>query len=663
MFRISLIAGSAMALCMSGAASAATSEEVAAKLGAREFIRSISISPAGNQVVIVTPHKGGGETAIVVNLATSVMTPILSSAGGKEQLTTCKFILENRVICQVMFTRGSGSDVERATRWATVSTDGKDIKELSAKTSNEAYYSSGFGGGIVDYNVEGDPDSVLMLRWYEAQRSTGHLGGPTDEGLGVEKVNVLTLNRSVVQKPETRIADFISDGHGNLRVMATRQSFDTGYQKLTTNYFYRPADGGGWQPLSTVTYDGGRDTGFDPIAVDSKANAVYGFDTKGNYQGLYKIALDGSGKETLVLGRDDADVDGYLTIGRDNRLIGASYATEKRHVEYFDPELKQLAADLGKALGGGMQIDILDSTTDEKKLVILAGSDTQPGQLYIYDKTTRQLGKLLPARPELEGMQFGQMKPISYPAADGTMIPAYLTLPPGSDGKNLPAIVLPHGGPDYRDEWGFDWLVQYFAERGFAVLQPEYRGSAGYGNDWFRGNAIRGWKTAIDDINDAGRWLEKSGVAAPGKIAIFGWSYGGYAALQSQVADPDLFKAVVAIAPVTDFDAIRAESVHSANFKYVDAQIGHGSYIEEGSPARHADRFMVPVLLVHGDSDLNVGVGESRLMNDRLKAAGKSVRYIEFKGLDHQLDDPAARTQLLVEAEKTIRQGLGLPQG
>ena len=307
-----------------------------------------------------------------------------------------------------------------------------------------------------------------------------------------------------------------------------------------------------------------------------------------------------------------------------------------------------------------MRSAFVNSSADEQKLLVFAGSDTQPGKFYVYDKGTHQLALLLPARPELEGMQFGKMKPITYPAADGTIIPAYLTLPPGSDGKNLPAIVMPHGGPDARDEWGFDWLVQYFAVRGFAVLQPEYRGSSGYGNDWFKGNAFHSWKAAIDDINDAGRWLEKSGVAAPGKIAIFGWSYGGYAALESAVVDPDLFKAVVAVAPVTDLDALRDEHISDYDYKYVDAQIGNGPYIEEASPARHADRFKVPVLLVHGDTDTNVGVSKSRLMNDKLTAAGKQVQYIEFKGLTHQLDDAAARAQMLVAAEKTIRQGMGL---
>jgi dipeptidyl aminopeptidase/acylaminoacyl peptidase len=257
-------------------------------------------------------------------------------------------------------------------------------------------------------------------------------------------------------------------------------------------------------------------------------------------------------------------------------------------------------------------------------------------------------------------MKLAEMTPIEYPAADGTMIPAYLTLPPGGTGKNLPAIVMPHGGPSARDEWGFDWLVQFYATAGYAVLQPNYRGSAGYGSDWYQKNGFQSWKTAIGDVDDAGRWLLKQGIAAPGKLAIVGWSYGGYAALQSQVLDPALFKAVVAIAPVTDLDRLRDESRQFTNFLVVDKIVGSGPHVEEGSPARHADRFQAPVLLFHGDKDRNVGVGESRLMHDRLVSAGKSVEYVEFPGLDHQLLDAAARTRLLAESDAFIRKALGL---
>ncbi len=191
---------------------------------------------------------------------------------------------------------------------------------------------------------------------------------------------------------------------------------------------------------------------------------------------------------------------------------------------------------------------------------------------------------------------------------------------------------MPHGGPAARDEWGFDWLSQYFVARGFAVLQPNYRGSAGYGSQWFEKNGYQSWETAIGDVNSAGHWLLDQGIAAQGKIAIFGWSYGGYAALQSPVLDPDLFKAIVAVAPVADLERLKTDERDSASRLLRENQIGSGPHIEAGSPARHAAAFKAPVLLFHGDTDTNVNVGHSRLMEDRLKGAGKPVTYVEFKG-------------------------------
>jgi dipeptidyl aminopeptidase/acylaminoacyl peptidase len=409
-----------------------------------------------------------------------------------------------------------------------------------------------------------------------------------------------------------------------------------------------------------MTIEAGEAIGFQPVAVDGAQNLAYGFDDNGGYQALFTMALDGAGTKTLVLGRDGVDIDNLIRIGRSRRIVGVSYATERREAEYFDPELRRLAASLGRALGGGRAIGFVDSSADESKLLIYAGSDTDPGKYYLFDKATKQLGELMPARPELTGVALGTMTAIQYPAADGTMVPAYLTIPAGSDGKNLPTIVIPHGGPTARDEWGFDWLSQYFVARGYAVLQPNYRGSAGYGDRWQQTNAFQSWEAAIGDVNAAGRWLADQGIAAPGKLAIFGWSYGGYAALQSQVLDPDLFKAVVAVAPVTDLDRLKDDGRDEYTRLLREDQVGSGPYVEAGSPARHAAAFHAPVLLFHGDVDMNVNVGQSRLMADRLKAAGKPVTYVEFPGLDHQLDDPAARTRALSESDRFIRAALGL---
>jgi len=660
MTRFHLAAGTAaIALAVAGAvAQAQSTEPLAAKFGARESVLDLGISPEGKHVVFVAPRNDGGENAVVVSLVTGEAVPVLGAKGNTERIGNCQFVIETHVVCQLLFREGSNQDIETASRLVVVSADGESMEQLTADARAQAG-DSNYGGAIIDYNVAGNPNAVLVTRWFNTEGRTGNIGSRSESGLAVEAVDVRSLDRRRVEPPRDSAFWYASDGKGNVRLMGTQPTRSSGYADLRENYSYRPVDGS-WSDLSSVAYDRGLSRGFDPIAVDADANVAYGFDNNGNFRALYTMALDGSGTKTLVLGRDDVDVDGLIRIGRSRRIVGASYATERREAEYFDPELKETARALARALGGDKQIGFIDATGDESKLIVFAGSDTEPGKYYLYDKGTKQLAFLMNARDPLAGTTFGEMKPVQYPAADGTMIPAYLTLPPGGDGKNLPAIVMPHGGPGARDEWGFDWLSQYFVARGFAVLQPNFRGSAGYGNQWFQQNGFQSWQTAVGDVNSAGRWLVDQGIAAPGKLAIFGWSYGGYAALQSQVLDPGLYGAVVAVAPVTDLERLKQDDRDSGGRLFTENFVGNGPHVEAGSPAQHAAAFQAPVLLFHGDADLNVAVGHSRLMNDRLRAARKPVTYVEFEELDHQLDTAAARTRMLSESDRFIRTALGL---
>lgn len=648
---------SALALA-AAAADAQSTDPLAAKFGARESVRDIGISPEGKQVVFVAPRPDGGENAIVVSLADGNAVPILGANGTTEQITDCTFVIETHVVCKLYLRKGTGLDVETATRLVSVSADGAKMEQLTADTTPNAIYDSYYGGDIIDYNVEGKPRSVLMTRYFAPQRQAGTIIN-TNEGLAVEAVDVVSLDRSRVEVPRESVVGYGTDGHGNVRLMVSQPIRESGYTEREINYSYRPV-GGNWEKLTSQTIESGLASGFEPIAVDPADNTAYALGYHNGFQGLYKMALDGTGTKTLVLGRDDTDIDGLIRIGRSQRIVGATYATERREFDFFDPELKRLSASLARAVGGNRAVSIIDSTNDESKLVVFAGSDTDPGAYYLYDKGTKQLAQMFPARPELAGVTLGEMRAVEYPAPDGTMVPAYLTLPPGSDGKNLPAIVMPHGGPQSRDEWGFDWLSQYFVAKGYAVLQPNFRGSAGMGTAWFQKNGWQSWETAIGDVNAAGRWLQTQGIAAPDKLAIVGWSYGGYAALQSQVLDPDLFKAVVAIAPVTDLDRWRNDFRDRSNFLVMDNFIGNGPHVEAGSPARHAASFKAPVLLFHGDADINVGMSASRLMESRLKDAGKQVTYVEFKNLDHQLDSAEVRARMLSDSDRFLRRALGL---
>jgi dipeptidyl aminopeptidase/acylaminoacyl peptidase len=291
---------------------------------------------------------------------------------------------------------------------------------------------------------------------------------------------------------------------------------------------------------------------------------------------------------------------------------------------------------------------------------VLTSTDVDPGVYYLFDRKSHQLQTLLLARSQLEGVKLASVQPVTYTATDGTKIPGYLTLPPGAQSvKGLPALVMPHGGPSERDVWGFDWLAQFFANRGYAVLQPNFRGSWGYGDAWFRDNGFRAWNVAIGDVLDAGRWLVKEG-ADPAKLGIFGWSYGGYAALQSAVTDPALFKAVIAVAPVTDLPALREQYRRWSNFALVSEFIGEGATAREGSPAEHADRIKAPVLLFQGTMDANVYLEQSQRMDSALKSAGGRSTLVTWEGLDHQLDDSKARAELLSRSDAFLRAAFGM---
>ena len=245
-------------------------------------------------------------------------------------------------------------------------------------------------------------------------------------------------------------------------------------------------------------------SGFRPVAVDHALNVAYGFKKLDGRSALYSIALDGSLREQLIFSRPDVDVDVLIRVGRQQRVVGVSYATEARVASYFDPK----TASLMKALPPDQTLSISGASLDEDKLSIFSSSDVDPGVYYIFDRKSHNLATFLVARAQLEGIKLAKVAPVTYTASDGTSIPAYLTLPPGREqAKRLPAIVLPHGGPSARDEGGFDWLSQYYASQGYAVLQPNFRGSSGYGDGWFQDNGFRSWPIAIGDVLAAGRWL------------------------------------------------------------------------------------------------------------------------------------------------------------
>ena len=665
MMRLSLLSGAAIALTpllattalhAQTAAAPGAPSRLAAAFGARERVSDASLSPDGTKVAFVSPGPAQSTIVQVLDLKTGSAKPVNYANGDPMTLSSCGWASNDRLVCTLYGISDREGGWIAYSRLVALNADGSDVLPLGVMQRTQDYVSRS-DGSVIDWRVGTSP-RVLLQRNYVPLKSNITTVGSKLQGLGVDLLDTTTGKVDHIESADPVVGNYIADGQGNIRMKVQYESFRFGYtDDGRRTYYYRVAGNRDWKPFGV--YNASTDQGMFPLAVDGAANVAYVLEKTAGRDVLYRVALDGSMKKDVAFADDKVDIDRIVRVGRHGRVVGASFSREKREVEYFDAEYRTLLGRLHKALPQLPQISILDSSADEKKHLVYAASDTDAGRYFLYDSATRALSPLGQVRPELAGMPLGTVKPITYTAADGTAVPGYLTLPRDrKDGEKIAAIVMPHGGPAARDEWGFDWLAQFFVARGYAVLQPNYRGSSGYGQDWFQDNGFRSWKTAIGDVNDAGRWLVKEGIADPKKLAIVGWSYGGYAALQSNVVDPGLFKAVVAIAPVTDLGLLRGEWGTDGN-KVARDYIGDGPHVAEGSPLRHASAFQVPVMMFHGTKDINVAVNESRLMDKALAKAGKKSELIVYPKIDHQLSDSTVRTDMLTRADAFLTKTLG----
>lgn len=630
-------------------------DKAAKMFGSRPAVAQMSLSPDGKKIAYVGAAAGQANVLFVGDLTSGEIKPITYTDNKPVNLSSCGWSAVDRLVC-----RSYGLDVVYGlrvsyTRLFGIDADGKNVKALAAPLPSEPQAPNQYDGVVVDWlNQDG---MALIARNHVPGSTTGTMVSKDQHGVGVDLVNTRTNSGRAIERPRDTVDTYITDGKGHVRILGMRRVNNSGSQLTGEEaYMYRTREGGPWQAFSVVDVN---DRGTIPIAVDADINAAYALKDKNGRKALYRISLDGSMKEELVLEHPRVDIDDVLTMN--GRVIGASYTAERGEAVYFDPTYRALAQQLAHALPKTPMIDFVDSSRDENRLLIRASSDTDEGRFYVFDKTSHALHPLLSARPAADGSTMAVVKSITYRSFDGTEVPAYLTLPPGSAGKNLPALVMPHGGPGSRDVWGFDWLAQFFAARGFAVIQPEFRGSTGFGESWFLKNGFQSWKTSIGDVNGAGRWLVAQGIADPTKLGIFGWSYGGYAALQSNVLDPNLFKAVVAVAPVTDLYMLRHQYDGFTSENITKNFIGAGGELEEASPDRHAAVFKAPVLLFHGTTDINVTFAESEAMNNALHSAGKQSELVRYPGLDHQLGDSSIRADMLSKADVFLRKSMGMP--
>lgn len=659
--RAALVASAVASSCLSAPAWATdpTLAADARAFGAREAAVSVDISPNGKRLEMLVPGPGRTTVLRVIDLPTAQVTNVIRSDAKPDSIQWCDFASDTQLVCQFGGNIAAGdSSMIGFSRLMAISADGKTIKQLGQKEQRGGDESlRQFDGQILDW-LPDQPGAILMARNYIPQlRVTGELNRDTRSGLGVDRIDLASLKSSTVEPPRLGVGGYQTDGRGNVRLL---EAVETNHQEnLTgiTHFRYRTSGSGDWKALGD--YNSRDQSGVYPLAIDGTLNAAYVLKKVGGRDALFTVKLDGSGTTTQVAANAHVDIDDVVRFGRGQRVIGYTYADDRQHVVYFDPEFAKLADAIRGALPGNPAITFEGASNDGSQLLIFATSDTMPGRYYVYDKAAHHLDEAASLRPALEGRKLASVTAVAVPASGGVKIPAYLTLPPNGASKNLPAIVLPHGGPSDRDQWGFDWLAQFLAARGYAVIQPNYRGSSGYGQAWEGKNGFQDWQTAISDITASAHYLVDQGIANPNRLAIVGWSYGGYAALQSAAVQPTLYKAAVAIAPVTDLELLKSEAEHYSSGDLVEKFVGSGDTVISGSPLRRAAEIKVPVLMFHGDLDANVGITHSERMAAALTKAGDRAELVRFAGLDHQLRDSDARAQMLVRIGEFLDSAIG----
>ena len=348
---------------------------------------------------------------------------------------------------------------------------------------------------------------------------------------------------------------------------------------------------------------------------------------------IFTFNLDNAKEDKLIFEHPEVDVYGLISSKKRKIITGVSYYTDKNNYQFFDDWRRDLQINLEKKLEG-LEVRIANLSKDETKAVVMAFSDKSRGTYYYYDILKDEITKLADLSPWLKEDLMSEMKPVKYKSRDGLIINGYLTIPNGSDGKNLPVVVNPHGGPWARDTWGFNSEIQYLANKGYAVFQMNFRGSTGYGRNFLELSFKQWGKTMQDDITDGVNWLIEEGIADPDRIAIYGASYGGYATLAGLTFTPDLYACGVDYVGVSSlFTFMESMPPYWELYREMMYEmVGHPEkdkdLLASASPLLHIDKIKAPLFIAQGANDPRVKKSESDQIVAALKEKNIDVPYM-----------------------------------
>ena len=643
---LTLLAGAA--LCVFSAAAAA--QVVPAKDFARHpAIQSVTLSPGGDYIALAVPTDDDRETQLqVVKLDGQGDTQILRF-GNQQHVSDVLWSDDTQLVV---------SRAEMQPLQALPSSYGELMSsDVTGKTQQTLFAfvpeRAGRRGRRKDQGfasvakvLDAEPGKVLV--YFSCWPSACGEKPPTT----IYKVDTRTGEREQVDYVNEP-ADFDFDQSGRARILATRDANDNPVLQ------YRPGAADTWQPMPKTL--AGRSVGSTWFEADG--NTVYAMvSDHGEPSQLYKLDL-AAGTRVKLVGRDDVDISYLMYEGHRGKPFAVVYDADKPVVQYLDPgsEWARLHASLLKAFPGQM-VSILDATRDGGKVLLTAWSDRQPANYYLFNRGTGKLLLVAETMPWINAAQMAPTRPIAFKSRDGaTQLFGFLT----SKGQGpQPLVVMPHGGPHGPyDEWGFDPQVQFLANRGYAVLQVNYRGSGGRGFN-FETAGYREWGGKIqDDIADGVQWAIDNKLADPSRVCTFGASFGGYAALMQPIRFPELYKCAVGYVGVYDLAVMKTWGDIPGTRqgrRYLSRVIGDDdAVLAANSPSKLVDRIKVPVLLVAGKDDRRVPMDQFNAQAKAFRASGAPIETLVVDGEGHGFYKPENRVKLYDKLDAFLGQYIG----
>jgi len=474
----------------------------------------------------------------------------------------------------------------------------------------------------------------------------------------VYRIDLRTGERALILRNDENVADWAADLDGNLR-LGTRVTADGGNEILRV-------DGA----QLTSVYSCTSEETCEPVRFHKDGQRVYMITNKGDVD-LTQLVLFNpeTGAEEVVESDPENQVDfgGAIFSRASDELIGTSYTGDRVRLYPKDP---QFAQDIERLRAAGLDGDLFfrAPTRDDRLWIVKNIVDTDEGPNYLYDRASGEVELLYRPRTDIPSEHMAERRPVRYTARDGLEIPAYLTLPKGVEPRNLPTLIMPHGGPWGRDAWGFDPAAQFLANRGYAVLQPNFRGSAGFGKRFLNlGNEQWGTGTMQHDISDGVSWLIEQGIADPERVAIMGGSYGGYATLAGVAFTPDLYAAGVSIVGpsniITLFNSIPPYWEPIVRMFHV--RVGDPNDPEDRerliaqSPLYSAEQITASLLVVQGENDPRVNKAESDQIVVAMRDLGRTVEYLVAPDEGHGFAGEINNLATFAKIEKFLAEHLG----